>query len=164
MNRPEVAYVELTLSQSFKDYLNKITKEMVVDEEYYNSPVMPHIKGNVTDKAHLTFFFGLNPDMVNNQELLDLIKSTDLGELKLGDFMIIEGYQSLYRILAIQVIDEDKKLSNFVNKIRKFSNRPNSYEFRPHITLAYVHKDFQIPAELPEVEPTFRGETLHVTI
>jgi len=168
MNKPEVAYVALDLSQSFKDYLSRITKQMVVEEEYYVSPVMPHINGDVTNNAHLKFFYGLDPSAANNQDLLDVIKATDLGELELGDFMIIEGFQGLYRILAVKVVDKDKKLSAFVNKIRTFSSRPNSYEFKPHITLAYVHKDFQLPADLPEEKPEVQelitGDKIRISI
>lgn len=165
MNKPELAYVELTLPEDVKEYLRKILNQVVKEDEFYYSPVMSHIKGDVTGKAHIKFFYGLDPSAVDNEDLKQLLKNADdVKELKLGEFMLINGYQGLYKILAVQVIDQDRKLTNLVNKIRKFSSRPNSYEFKPHITLAYVGADYSLPITQPVLKESITGEDLHVTI
>lgn len=162
--KPEVAYVELTLPQTTKEYLKSIVGQIVNPDQFYASPVIPHINGDVTAKAHLTFFFGLEPEQVNNQDLKDLLSSYENREIRLGEFMVMNGYQGLYKILSIQVLDEDRSLNAFVNKIRKFSNRPNSYEFKPHITLAYVSADYSLPITQPVLKESVTGEDLHIVI
>lgn len=162
--KPEVAYVELTLPEVTKEYLKSILGQIVNEDQFYASPVIPHINGDVTSRAHLTFFYGLEPEQVENQELKELLGSWTSREIHLGDFMIMNGYQGLYRILSIKVLDDDRSLNAFVNKIRKFSNRPNSYEFKPHITLAYVSADYSLPITQPVLKESILGEELRVLV
>ncbi|MBE2280435.1 MAG: hypothetical protein IAE91_08595 [Ignavibacteriaceae bacterium] len=158
MNRQEIAHVELTLTQQAKEYLNDVVSKIVSEIEYYYSPVVPRIKGNVTDNAHLTFFYGLKPEAIENADLNKLLSSVQIKELKLKELSLLNGFESLYKILIVTVDDSDKTLSTVVNKIRKFSDRPNSYEFKPHITLAYVSSDYELPSELPILRDTVATE------
>lgn len=160
MKRSNVSYVELTISTEDKEYLNKITNQIVAEDQFYFSDVMPHIKGNVTPDAHFTFFYGLDPSTKDDVNLRELIDSFELRDLKLGEFILLDGFQGLYKVLCVEVLEENRELSNFVNKIRKFSDKPNSYQFRPHITLAYVTSDFSLPITLPVLKESVKGEEL----
>jgi len=162
--KPEVAYVELTLPDNVKEYLRTILKQVVNEDQFYTSSVMPHINGDVTIKSHLKLFYGLEPEAAKNEELLNLLKSTEVKELLLGEFMLLNGYQNLYKILTVKVVESERNLTTLVNKIRKFSPRPNSYEFKPHITLAYVTADYSLPITQPVLKESISTQDLQVSI
>jgi len=130
-------------NQYFKDTLNKVVSE----QQFYYSDVISRIAGDVTDKAHFTIFFGLKEFEIHNPELQEIVKSININELVPIKLFLIDGFQGLYKVLCLEISDEDKSLITLSKKMNEFEHeeRLEKREFKPHITLAYVNADYQIP-------------------
>lgn len=164
MSTTSVAYIKQDLHEHAKELLKSNLLKIVNQSDFYKSPVMEHINGDVTSRAHITLYFGLNPNVVNNQKLIDLINNSSINELELGDYALMNGYQDLYKILIVEVMDNDSKLSNLVNQIQEFDNNEKKYVFKPHITLAYVNYDYELPKQLPELIKTVNADVPRISI
>jgi len=119
----------------------------------------------MSDKAlHCSVLFGLNEDVVSNRELESLLKEHRIDKIKLGELSYINGYENICKVLTIVVLDSDNKLNTLHNSIEDFVLKENSdfqvREFKPHLTLAYVKneyelpKDFSLPLDIIEVAET----------
>jgi 2'-5' RNA ligase len=155
MHNPNKGFVEIRFSREIKEQFTKIVNDLIPAELLYNSPFVSHIKGNMGKTLHCTLFFGLDTRLLNDPELLEILSEFNVEQLELGDLFFLNGYQNLYRILCIEVLDKDNKLQNISDKIQNFARTNGKrYEFRPHLTLAYVTNDFHLPGELPEFPKT----------
>ena len=147
------AYVECLLGNDVITELKDLVAKVVTDDNFYYSDVISRISGDVTAKAHLTLFYGLDESEMNNSELKDYIKNIEIAELQLNNFMLFDGYQNMYKVLCIEVDDSSQKLLAISRKLSQFKHE-GDYEFKPHITLAYVKADYVLPAETnPAIEP-----------
>lgn len=143
------AWVELIFFDKILPSFQQIVKDIVPLEQLYYSDKVPRISGDVTNKIHFTLFYGLDENAHTNPELNKLIFSEKISELEVNKLVLFEGYQGLYKVLCIEVKDEDKKLFKFSKKIASFSNDETfaTREFKPHITLAYVQREYIIPKD-----------------
>jgi hypothetical protein len=69
-----------------------------------------------------------------------MINELKIDEIKLGNLFLLNGFERLYKILCLEVIDESGILSDFSAKIGVMSGY--RYDFRPHLTLSYVKNDY----------------------
>ncbi|MEP7103257.1 MAG: hypothetical protein ABI721_00935 [Candidatus Dojkabacteria bacterium] len=147
-------YVELKFTSDSIRQLSAIVENIVKEDQLYFSDVVPRIQGDVTDKAHLTLFYGLTDAALNNPELKTFVDSLEIESLELGELNLLEGYQGMYKVLYIELRDDTNYLKGISEKIIQFGADEDlaKREFKPHITLAYVSNNFKIPTDyrLPE--------------
>lgn len=148
------AFVELKFNKETIELLDNFLKKIIPEDMLYYSPVVEHIRGNMSKTLHCTIFFGLNEDAVTNTELKDILNNK-VNEIYLGELSYINGYENLYKVLVVNVSDSDKELITLHNKIEDFALKENpdfnTREFKPHLTLAYVKNEYELPkdASLP---------------
>ncbi len=142
----------VVVQATFDDELKKIfgdwVKSNIPSKFLYYSPEPrgKHIQGDITHDLHLTLYFGLPKTALHNEDLPKVIEEHIINSITLGDFELIDGYQSLYKIFTINVLDEDNRLKSLCEKISYFAWEDKySKRFKPHLTLAYVTNEFVIP-------------------
>ncbi len=137
-----VAVIEKDTASKFTELVNQVCKP----SDFYKSDTVPRINGNVTDKLHLTFVFGLLDDHINRDSMKTRLDSLDVKTIKLGRLFVKTGFQGMYKVLMVEVIDEDGSLASIAKSFNVFDQDPfRRYEFKPRITLAYVQPDYQLP-------------------
>jgi len=143
------AYVELMFFKNATKQFKKIVKDVVSKEQFYYSDQISRISGDVTDKIHFTLFYGLDESVMNNKELKKLLKKIEVKKLDLSKLVLFEGYQGMYKVLCVEVNDEDKTLYNLSEKMLDFEHDEElgKREFKAHITLAYVQPDYVLPKQ-----------------
>ncbi len=143
------AYVELMFYKNATKQFKKIVRDVVSKEQFYYSDQISRISGDVTDKIHFTLFYGLNASVMNNEELKKLLKRIEVKKLDLGKLVLLEGYQGMYKVLCVEVNDEDKTLHNLSKKMLDFEHDEElgKREFKAHITLAYVQPNYELPKQ-----------------
>jgi 2'-5' RNA ligase len=148
-------FVELKFSQDTVKIFDKFLKEIIPENMLYYSPVAEHIRGNMSKTLHCTIFFGLNEQAIANVELKKILNENQIKLIELGELSYINGYENLYKVLIINILDRDGKLNSLHNKIEDFALREDTdfkvREFKPHLTLAYVQNEFELPSNLPEL-------------
>lgn len=161
------AYIEVTFDKETKDYFSKIVNQLVPKNNFYYSPdpEYSHINGDVTQKLHCTLFFGIDPSTIKDKKLLDIIDNSDFREITLGDLVILNGWQNEYKIICIEVLDEDGRFTKFVKEIEGFVNNENiAYEVKPHISLAYVQPDYELPKQPVEMNKKIKSHEVKVSV
>ncbi len=149
------AFVELRFTQKTIDTFDKFLNSIISKEQFYYSPVVEHIRGNMSKTLHCTVFFGLNVDHRLDAKLIEVLSQNTVEDLELGKLSYIDGYENLYKVLIVEVLDSNGKLHELLSSIEEYvlNDDPNFKirEFRPHLTLAYVANDFVLPDNLPEL-------------
>lgn len=139
-----LSYVEITFNQdevnSFKELVNSVCKP----EDFYTSDTISRINGDVTSKLHLTLYYGLIDQQINEKEIKNHVSQIDITTVKLGKPFLKVGFKGLYKILMIEVLDEDNKLKEAHESLKQFAHVETSPVFMPHITLAYVQPEYEI--------------------
>jgi hypothetical protein len=148
--KPQFGYVASDVREDDKLKIKEILNNLCSTSDYYYSDVVPHIAGNVADKLHLTFYYGLLDNQIDMQSLNEFLGKIELSNLELGELHLKSGYQNLYQILWINVIDSEGKLAQISKQISKFNpaDADINYTFLPHITLAYVQPEFKIKSQI----------------
>ncbi len=146
------AFVELKFSREIIEMFDNFLKKIIPEDMLYYSPVVEHIRGNMSKTLHCTIFFGLNEDAVKNTELKDILNNNKIDKIQLGELSYINGYENLYKVLVANVLDQDKELITLHNKIEDFALKESSdfktREFKPHLTLAYVKNEYELPKDV----------------
>lgn len=138
-------YIEITLNKSSIDKLSQLVERIVPIEQYYKSPVVDYINGNVTNTAHLTLYYGIDTKHIESAELKEILSNHEIDCLEVKDIRLVSGYQNLYQILWLEIDDKENKLQNLSEKLRQFKSKESpDQEFKPHITLAYIENSFQL--------------------
>jgi 2'-5' RNA ligase len=160
------AYVELIFYENAKGYFKKVVKDVVTKDQLYYSDVVSRISGDVTDKIHFTLFYGLAESVLDNTKLKEFIKDTQIEELKLKQLVLFEGYQNLYKVLCVEVDDEDRMLKGVSQKMLDFEHDEElgKREFKPHITIAYVQPDYELPTDYSIKEDTVSIKKIRLSI
>lgn len=146
-NHRNSSYVSAEFSDKIKAEFFELTNQTVDSEFFYKSPEKEYINGNVANNLHLTMYYGLDDDLKNSQSFQELLDSIDLKKIYLGDIFLQRGFQGLYKILMIEVIDEDEQLYKIAEQISEYDPRYTKKflrTFMPHLTLCYVENNFDI--------------------
>ena len=151
------AFVELQFNDENKKLIDVFVKSIVPEDMLYYSPEAEHIRGNMSKALHCTLYFGLHPSVVDNDELKEIIEKLKTRELELGALFYFNGYENLYKVLSIEVLDQDQELEILNSEIEEFAQMNRRYKrkrvFQPHLTLAYVKNEYELPENIPN-KPT----------
>lgn len=147
------AFVEISFSDEVKDYFHNYINQIIPSTSLYYSPVAEHIRGNMASTLHCTLYFGLTVEEMKNSRIINLLTNANIKELKLGDLHFLEGYQNLYKVLILDIVDTDDILLNLAKEISKHAEdkRFIEREFKPHLTLAYTDLDYTLPKQLSKL-------------
>lgn len=146
-NHRNSSYVSAEFSDKIKDEFFELTSKTVDSSFFYKSPEKEYINGNVANNLHLTLYYGLDQDLKNSQSFHELLDSIELKELHLGDIFLQRGFQGLYKILMIEVLDDNDQLYKIAEQISGYDQRYTKkflQTFMPHLTLCYVENNFDI--------------------
>lgn len=106
------------------------------------------IGGNVTDKLHLTLFFGLNDIKINKTDLDNTLNAIKISEIKVSGLKVFNAFygNNKYKILTLEVEDSDNilKISNEKFLDFEYIEDENTFNYKPHITIGYMSQDFDI--------------------
>ncbi|MGL5062313.1 MAG: 2'-5' RNA ligase family protein [Microcoleus sp.] len=130
-------YAALELSLEDKTELDRTVRYVVPSFLFYRSQKYDYINGNVAANAHLTIFYGFQPE-VDLQMFSSQVSSIEpINSLTVEDVDYFNGYNDEYQIiyLAIAMNDSLRKLRQICEGL---PNIPSHPLFRPHITLAYI--------------------------
>jgi len=155
MENKEIGYVEVVLTEKSKQKVVDFSR-IIKDEDLFTAKINGKIEGgNLTEKSHLTLFFGLNDKLVNKEKLLEYINSIKLESIMIEaiDMFPVKEYNC--KILYLRVKDDNFLIKNISNNFKNFPYFIESQpaEFIPHITIAYVKNNFD-PTELSNNFPT----------
>lgn len=149
------AFVELKFNNDVTRLFDNFLKEIIPENMLYYSPVAEHIRGNMSKTLHCTIFFGLNERSVSNVELRKILNENHIEKIELGELSYINGYENLYKVLVVGILDKNSKLKSLYNKIEDFALKEDPdfrvREFKPHLTLAYVQNEYILPNTIPEL-------------
>lgn len=162
------AFVELKFSEAVISIFDNFIKETIPENMLYYSPVAEHIRGNMSKTLHCTVLFGLTEDSRKNESLKNLIDRNKVEKIYLGKLSYIAGYENLYKVLVIEILDNDGKLNKLHKALESFALKEDPdfkvREFKPHLTLAYVQNEFELPSNLPELAEFIEVEKLEVSL
>lgn len=112
--------------------------------------------GNVTDKLHLTLFYGFDDERLDKDKLSEFINQIKLKDFKVSGLGIFPVKEYDCYVLYLRVEDNDNELKKIYMGLKEFSHfsEYQKFEYTPHITVAYVKKDFNLDAikqNLPKI-------------
>jgi 2'-5' RNA ligase len=139
-----IGYVEILFNSEEKQILINRVRSLLNQNDLYYSDVVQRIAGDVTKSLHLTLYFGLIDEDIDHSDLRNVLEKINIKEVKIKSIDLWNGYQDLYKILVLSIDDSDKLLAKYSNQFSKFPHE-KEYEFKPHITLAYVKNTFVMP-------------------
>jgi 2'-5' RNA ligase len=142
----KIGYIEVILLEKSKQEIVNFSRT-IRDEDLFTAKINGKIEGgNLTEKSHLTLFFGLNDKLVDKEKLLQYISSLKIESIMIEaiDMFPVNGYDC--KILYLKVWDDNSLIKNINDNFKEFPYFTESQpaEFIPHITIAYVKNNFEI--------------------
>jgi len=145
-----LGYVEAKIDEFSIKTFHRLILKICHKNDFYKSDVIDYINGDVTNKLHLTLFYGCNVTGVKLKQLKNYVRNIKLSKLNLGRLFLIPGYKNLYQVLCVEVIDGNNELKNTSNNISNFGYDSSVVhdKFTPHLTLAYVNSNYKVPSDI----------------
>ena len=138
----KIGYIALNFFDDLKKDFQKYVEKYIKKDDLFYIKEKNKIKGGIViDKLHLTLLFGIDNDFFQE----DHIQKIEKKEIVLGDLYLFYIPEFNCNALVVKVIDDGylKQLHNSLMKKIKLSKK-NKFDFVPHITIAYVKKDFKL--------------------
>lgn len=142
----EYGYIMAELKKRDILPIEKAIKSICKEEDFYYSDVIDYIKGDVSSQMHLTIFYGFIDSKIDKKKLKEHIKKINLKNLKLGKLFLMQGYQNQYKILCLEVLNENNKLKKIHDSFKALPHEITVQHdtFKPHLTLAYLKPNFTL--------------------
>lgn len=143
-----IGYITIEFNQEFKDQLKKWSLANIPDSEIVEAEISGKKEGgNVSADAHLTLFYGFDDDNINREKLHEYINSLNLQELQIAGIGFFPVPQYSCKVLYLKVLDEDRKLENIYNFLKRFPHfkKFQIEGFAPHVTIAYIKDGYKPP-------------------
>ena len=129
----------------------------IKDEDLVTVNINGKTKGGlVVDKLHLTLLYGLNNEMINVNELFKSLKKIKLKKIKISGIEFFSSKEYNCNILHLKIEDNGDELKKINKDLKKFPvfSKYKKFEYIPHITIAYVKRDFNLAVliqKLPKI-------------
>ena len=144
-NRKKVGLVKLNFFESEKIKIESHIRGLINEEDFaYQENGEKYKGGIVIDRMHVTLFYGLDGEKFNKN---------NLNNIKIPDFVEVNKFKMFYfkdcdcNALVLIVNDEKKELQKIHDKLSILDileDEIHDFNFVPHITIAYVDKNFKI--------------------
>lgn len=146
MQKNKLGHVYINFDEASKKEIVKWSS-FISGKDLVFSNVGNKIKGgNVTNDLHLTLFFGFDNEKVDKIKLDKYLKGLTLDNIKISKVNMFCLKDCEYSILYLEVDDQNFTLRDINKQLLDFGyiEDANTFNFKPHITIAYVKKDFNI--------------------
>lgn len=128
---------QFNLPSDIAKEVKKLSKA-IPDDQIYTDPEDPSYGRE--DDIHVTILYGIHSDSVD--EIKEALKDIEPFSAKLSDISFFDADN--YKVLKVDVVSKGiKKLHKHLR-----NHLENSFkwpEYNPHMTIAYVTKDYKIP-------------------
>lgn len=148
MKKQKIGYIDAIFDEKTKKEIESWSM-IVRDEDLYTiSNENKKDGGNITDKLHLTLFYGFDENLLNMDEVLKFIDNIKLDIVKingLGTFPVT-GHNC--KILFLKVDDDEDIIKNIHEELKKFPyfSEYQKLKFIPHIAIAFIRNDLNTNA------------------
>lgn len=155
METQDIGYVALSFDDATKEKVSVWLQQHLHSSDVVTATIGGKEKGGVvTQKLHLTLFYGLNERLVNTETLSSIMNGATLQTVQsihLGVFPVEQfGCSALY----LEVADDTGMLHALHGRLSELPHLPGyQQEFHPHVTLAYVRQDIDLetfPNDFPK--------------
>jgi|SRR3989344_411967 len=145
-NDKSIGYITANFSEKEKEEIIRWSKS-IKDKDLHLTLVDGKIEGgNVTGDLHLTLFYGLDENKINQRELKDFLGTIDLGILDIGEMDVFSLPDQEYKVLYLPVKDTRGSINRCRERLKELSyfTEYQKFEFKPHITIAFVKSEFDM--------------------
>ena len=152
-----LSYVAIKFSDEDKKSFNAFLHSICDEDDFFRSPVIKSIKGDVTDDLHLTVLYGFNKTS-EKETIKNYIGKIKLEDLEIEGVDFLSGYRGMYKVLVLSIKDKGSKLLKLHKNLKKkfsFDEEVQHERFIPHVTLAYLKKDVREDKIRKEFEEFF---------
>ncbi len=148
MKNQKIGYVDVVFSEEIKQEISRWVKSLK-KEDFYTTMIDGQVEGgDVSEKLHLTLFYGFDESLVEKDKIIEHINSIKLESVEVDKvgFFPLDKYNC--KILFLKIKDNNNLLKKIHNDLGLFPNvlKYQESEYVPHITIAYVKKDFNMDA------------------
>ncbi|OGY78930.1 MAG: hypothetical protein A3B74_03495 [Candidatus Kerfeldbacteria bacterium RIFCSPHIGHO2_02_FULL_42_14] len=139
-----VSYITAEFFEKEKEKITRWSKSVIKDSDLCKILGNGKVGGYATDDLHLTLFYGFDEYRINIVDIQKWISTTTLKKIeieKVGAFALpVQEYKIIY--LAIR--DKNGKIKKLHKELKNFPHFPKyrRSKFIPHITIAFVNKEF----------------------
>ncbi len=88
------------------------------------------------DEPHATLLYGIHSDEIQDNEIIDKLKETDIGKIILHNASLFENDK--YDVLKLDAFNG--KLHELNDKLKEFPFTSDYPDYHPHTTIAYIKK------------------------
>ncbi|MDO8572165.1 MAG: 2'-5' RNA ligase family protein [bacterium] len=145
MDKQKTGYIAVYFADKEKNLVRDWSK-IIQDRDFYFISKKEKIDGgNVTDDLHLTLFYGFNEELVyKKDDIQDFIDSMNLENIEIDKVGVFSPMDQEYKVLYLSVKDKENNIKKYHEELKKFPHFAEfqKFEYVPHITVAFVKKDF----------------------
>ena len=142
--KTQKGYISATIDRAGVALINKWAINTVPQERLFFIKVDNKLEGGfVAEEAHLTLFFGLDNRLIDKEKVSNLIDSLHIPPLEISGLGIFSVKKPDCNILYLGISDNDGNLKRIHDRFLEFPHfKEDQSPFTPHITIAYVRRDF----------------------
>lgn len=155
MNQKNTGYVAIKFKEKSIIKLNIFASQIGSDNFFYKKLEGEIEGGNVANKAHLTLFYGLNDLTVDKNEIKKILSQISIDKVYVEKLSLFEIKKFGCKALILKVIDEEGKMKKTNDSLGMFETVTDlqKFNFIPHITIAYVKKEYEPTPDILESFP-----------
>lgn len=156
MNQKNTGYVAFKFKEESIKKLN-IFASQIGSENFFYKKIEGVIEGgNVANKAHLTLFYGLNDLTVNKNEIKKILSQIFIDKVYVEKLGLFEIKEFGCKALILKVIDKEGKMKKTNDNLGMLETVTGlqKFDFIPHITIAYVKKEYEPALDMFENFPS----------
>ncbi len=146
MNEQKIGYITINFADKEKKEITNWSKVIQNKDLYFISKDGKIDGGNVTDDLHLTLFYGFNEKLINKDKFRDFIDNINLENIEINKVDVFFPVGQEYKVLYFSIKDKGDIIKKYHEKLKKFPHYVEfqKFEYVPHITIAFVKKDFDV--------------------
>ncbi len=140
----KISYISAEFFEKEKEKIMQWSKSSIKESDLCGVLENGKIGGNVADDLHLTLFYGFDEDRINVEQIQKWIKTTNLVEVEVGKIQVFSLPDQEYKIIYLVIRDKNGKIKKLHEELKCFAHftKYQRSKFIPHITIAFVKKEF----------------------